>query len=66
MIFTTNKEGVRAIQATKQKNMAGKFTRARTPFARKQTNRVFESKDVTTSMKCYKALKDTTFGRTIC
>ena len=31
--------------------MAGKYTRAREPSARKYTNRIFESKDGTTSMK---------------
>ena len=31
--------------------MAGKYTRAREPSARKYTNRIFESKDCTTSMK---------------
>ena len=53
MIFTKkNKEGVRAIRAIKYKNyVAGKYTRARAPLARKYTNRIFESKDGTTSMK---------------
>ena len=47
-----NKEGVRAIQAMKYKKcVAGKYTRARAPLARKYTNRIFESKDGTTSMK---------------
>ena len=47
-----NKEGVRAIRATKNKKyVAGKYTRARAPLARKNTNRIFESKDGTTSMK---------------
>ena len=46
------KEGVRAIQAIKYKKyVAGKYTRARAPFARKYTNRIFESKDGTRSMK---------------
>ena len=50
MIFTKNKEGVRAIRAMKYKKcVAGKYTRA--PLARKYTNRIFESKDDTTSMK---------------
>ena len=31
--------------------MAGKYTRARAPLARENTNRIFESKDGTTSMK---------------
>ena len=52
MIFTKNKEGVRAIQAMKYKKyVAGKYTRARAPLARKYTNRIFESKDGTTSTK---------------
>ena len=52
MIFTKNKEGVRAIRATKyEKDMAGKFTRAAHLLARKYTNRIVESKDGTTSMK---------------
>ena len=47
-----NKEGVRAIRATKYKiYVAEKCTRARSPLARKYTNRIFESKDDTTSMK---------------
>ena len=52
MIFTKNKEGVRAIRAIKyKKKKAGKYTRARAPLARQYTNRIFESKDSTTSMK---------------
>ena len=52
MIFTKNKEGVRAIWAIKYKNyVVGKYTRARAPLARKYTNRIFESKDGTTTMK---------------
>ena len=52
VIFTKNKEGVRAIRAMKyKKSVAGKYTRARAPLARKYTNRIFESKDGTTSMK---------------
>ena len=52
MIFTKNKEGVRAIRAMKYKKyVAGKYTRTRAPLARKYTNRIFESKDGTTSMK---------------
>ena len=31
--------------------VAGKCTRARTPLARNYTNRIFESKNITTSMK---------------
>ena len=47
-----NKEGVRAIRAIKYKRyVAGKYTRARAPLTRKFTNRIFESKDGTTSMK---------------
>ena len=34
-----------------KKYVAGKYTRARAPLARKYTNRIFESKDGTTSMK---------------
>ena len=53
MMFTKkNKEGVRAIWAMKyQKFVAGTCTRARAPLARKYTDRIFESKDGTTSMK---------------
>ena len=52
MIFTKNKEGVRSIRAMKYKKyVAGKYTRARAPLARKYTNRIFESKDGLTSMK---------------
>ena len=52
VIFTKNKEGVRAIRAMKYKKcVAGKYTRARAPLARQYTNRIFESKDSTTSMK---------------
>ena len=53
MIFTKkNKEGVRAIRGIKYKKYAaGKYTRARAPLARKYTNRIFESKNGTTSMK---------------
>ena len=52
MIFTKNKEGVRAIRAMKYKKyVAGKYTRARAPLAWKYTNRIFQSKDGTTSMK---------------
>ena len=47
-----NKEGVRAFRAMRYKKyVAGKNTRARVPLARKYTNRIFESKDGTTSMK---------------
>ena len=34
-----------------KKYVAGKYTRARAPLARKYTNRIFESKDGTTSVK---------------
>ena len=52
MIFTKNKEGVRAIRAMKYKKyVAGKYTRARAPLAWKYTNRIFESKDGTKIMK---------------
>ena len=52
MIFTKNKEGVRAIRAMKYKKcVAGKYTSACAPLARKYTNRIFESKDGRTSMK---------------
>ena len=43
MIFTKNKEAIRAMKY--KKNVAGKYTRARTPLAWKFTNRIFESKD---------------------
>ena len=46
MIFTKIKEGVRAIRAIEYKKyVAGKYTRARAPLARKYTNRIFESKN---------------------
>ena len=46
MIFTKYEEGVRAIRAIKYKKYAaGKYTRARAPLARENTNRIFESKD---------------------
>ena len=52
MIFIKNKEGVRVIRGIKDKKyVAGKYTCARAPLARKYTNRIFESKDGTTSMK---------------
>ena len=51
-IHKKNKEGVRAIRAMKYKKcVARKYTRARAPWARKYTNRIFESKDGTISMK---------------
>ena len=52
MIFTKYKEGIQAIRTIKYKKyMAAKYTRARAPLARKYTNRIFESKDGTTSTK---------------
>ena len=52
MIFTKNKERVRAIQVMKYKKyVAGKYTRVRAPLTRKYTNRIFESKGGITSMK---------------
>ena len=52
MVFTKYKEGARAIRAIKYKKyVAGKNPRARAPLAREYTNRIFESKDGTTSMK---------------
>ena len=48
-IHQKNKEGVPAIRAIKY--VAEKHSRARAPLARKNTNRVFESNDDTTSMK---------------
>ena len=52
LIFTKNKEGVRAIRAIKyRKRKAGKYTGARGPLARKYTNRTLESKDGTTCTK---------------
>ena len=67
MIFTKNKEGVRAIQAMKYKKyVAGKYTRARAPLARKYTNLIFESNDATTSMKVVNyRLKDTTLFKLV-
>ena len=62
MIFTKNKGGVRAVRAMKYKKyVAGKFTHARAPFARKYTNRIFESKDDTTSMKMVNYIERHTF-----
>ena len=43
-------EGVRVIRAVKNKKyVAGKYTSARAPLVPKYTNRIFESKDGTTS-----------------
>ena len=62
VILTKNKEGVRAVRVMKYKKyVAGNYTRARAPLARKYTNRIFESKDGTKSMKIVNILKDTTF-----
>ena len=62
MIFTKNKEGVRAIRAIEYKKyVAGKYTRARAPLARKYTNRIFESKDGTTSTKIVNQIERHTF-----
>ena len=58
MIFTNNKEGVRAIRAIKYKKyVAGKYTRARAPLAMNYINRIFESKDGSTSMKIVKQIE---------
>ena len=63
MIFTKNKEGVRAIQAMKYKKyVAGKYTRASAPLARKYTNRIFETKDGTTSLKIVNYIERHNFG----
>ena len=63
MIFAKTKEGVRAIQAMKYKKyVAGKDTRARSPLARKYTNRIFESKDGTKSMKIVNYIEDATLS----
>ena len=63
MIFTKNREGVRAIQAMKYKKyVTGKYTRARAPLARKYTNRIFESKDRITSMKIVNYIERHNFG----
>ena len=54
VIFTKNKEGVRANWAKKfKKYVTGTYTRARAPLARKYTDQIFdrESKDGTTTMK---------------
>ena len=52
VIFTKYKGGVRAIWAIKYKKyVAGKYTHARPPLARKYTNWMFESKDGTASVK---------------
>ena len=52
VVFTKNKKGVQTIRATKyEKYVAGNYTCAHAPLARKDTNQIFESKDGTTSMK---------------
>ena len=52
VIFTKNKEGVLAIRGMKYKKyVAGKYTSARARLVRQYTNRIFESKDGTKSMK---------------
>ena len=62
MIFTKNKEGVRAIRAIKYKQKkAGKYTRARAPLARQYTNRIFESKDDATSTKIVNSIESHNF-----
>ena len=43
-----------------KKYVAGKCTLARAPLARKDTNRILESQDGTTSIKYQIVLKDTT------
>ena len=45
-----------------QKYVTGKYTRARAPLARKYTNRIFESKDRTTSMKIVNYIERHNFG----
>ena len=50
-----------------KKYVAGKYTGERAPLARKYTNRIFESKYGTISMKIANhSLKDTTFLQMIC
>ena len=61
MIFAENKEGVRAIQAIKYKKRGCKiYSRTRT-FGAKYTNRIFESKDGTTSTKIVNQIERHTF-----
>ena len=48
------------------KYVAGKYTRARAPLARKYTNRIFESKDGTTSMKIVNYIERHNFVKIIC
>ena len=49
-----------------KKYVAGKYTRARAPLMRQYTNRIFESKDGTESMKIVNYIEDTTFVEMIC
>ena len=51
MIFTKNKEGVRAIRAIKYKKMWLENTLAYAYLWRGSTSNIFESKDNTTRMK---------------
>ena len=52
MIFTKKQGRISSNWAMKyEKYMAGTYTRARAPLARKYIDRIFESKDGTTSMK---------------
>ena len=63
MMLTKYKEGVRAIRAIKYKKcLAGKYTCARTPLTREYTNRIFKSKDGTTSMKMVNDIESHNFG----
>ena len=58
MIFTKYKEGVRAIRAIKyKKHVPGKCTRVWAALVWEYTNRIFESKDGTTSMKIVNKIK---------
>ena len=60
MIFTNNRERVRAIWATKYKKyVAGKHTRT-SALVEQYTNRILESKDGTKSIKYLIILKETT------
>ena len=49
--FTKNQEGVRALGYKIQKYVAGKYTRARAPLARKYTTGICESKDGTANTR---------------
>ena len=52
MIFTkTRKQFEQLRLQNTKKNVAGKYTLARSTLARKNTNRIFELNDGTTSMK---------------